>query len=413
MTTPNTQLRHAREYLCLSRQELAEQVNAVIWTRHSVRAELDANYIGKLERGVITWPGDQYREAVRTILRTSTDTELGFRNTRRALVPPFPEPVGGPTHPESPLHGATVVDERHVQEILGAADMFHRCFQVHGGWSMRAAALAQMHWSAQLIRADVPHHLASALYGAVASLAHICGFMSFDTGDHCETRRIFRFALSCADKAADWHAQVIILASMSRHATWTGRFDEGLLLAEHALEQVDRLTATEQAMLRTARAKALAATQRTSEALRTIGTADEDFSRADPDNDPPWMRFYDLAQHSSDTAEAFMYLNAAGYRTAETRIRFEAAYYGHGDHYACSRAIAHAKLASAVLATEDPAEGAMIGQAALKTAGTIRSALISDSLRTLDQHAARHRGVREAKSLREQLSTRLTPAHSD
>jgi hypothetical protein len=411
VTTPNTHLRQLREYHCLARHELAEQINSYLWIHHRARTELDANYIGKLERGVITWPSEHYRQALRTILRTPTDTELGFRNTRRTLIPPIPQPHTAPPHPETPTPGATV-DERHIQEVLGAADMFNRWHHIHGGWSLRAATLAQMQWATQLLRADVPAHLAAPLHGAIAHLAHVCGFMSFDTGDHCETRRILRFAVSCADKAGDGHSEAFILSSMARHATWTGRYDDALLLAEHALTQTDRLTATEQSMLQTARAKALAATHRTTDALQSLTAADENFSHADPDNDPPWMRFYDLAEHNGDTAEVFMYLTAAGHQTRETRTRFDAAYSGHSDHYARSRALAHAKLATAVMATEDPVEGAVLGQAALTTAGTIRSALISDSLRTLDQHAAGHHGIRETQDLREQLSTRLTTPHA-
>jgi hypothetical protein len=36
---------------CLSRQELAELVNAHVWRHHRKMVEMDANYVGKLERG--------------------------------------------------------------------------------------------------------------------------------------------------------------------------------------------------------------------------------------------------------------------------------------------------------------------------------------------------------------------------
>jgi hypothetical protein len=41
---------------------------------------------GQLERGKIRWPGKPYREAFRTIFNVSTDSALGFVNTRRAVV---------------------------------------------------------------------------------------------------------------------------------------------------------------------------------------------------------------------------------------------------------------------------------------------------------------------------------------
>lgn len=76
MPAANDQLRAARERTasptrpdeCLSRQELADLVNAWVWRRHEKVVEIDANYLGKLERGVIRWPGQLYRQALREIL---------------------------------------------------------------------------------------------------------------------------------------------------------------------------------------------------------------------------------------------------------------------------------------------------------------------------------------------------------
>ncbi|WP_216209927.1 XRE family transcriptional regulator [Amycolatopsis aidingensis] len=399
MSRPNTRLRQLREHTArLTRQGLAERANAYLWNQYSARVELDANYIGKLERGVISWPGGRYREAFRAVLGVATDAELGFRNTRRTP----------PVHPRPDLPGPARVDERHVREVLGAADLLHRWHHLHGGWSMRAATLAQLRWAAWLRRTEVPEALRRQLDSAIAHLAHTCGFMAFDTGDHPGTRRYLRFALSCAESAADWQSRAFILASLARHATWVGQSEEALTFTQHALVRADRLTATERSMLHTARAKALAATGRTREAVRELGIADDQFSRADPRDDPPWMSFYDRAQHSGDTAEAFAYLRAGGDRTVETRTRFTAAYAGHGAPYARSRALAHARLATVVLAGGDLAEGAAIGGAALETAGTIRSALITDTLRALDRCAARHVDVREVRDLRERLRPRLS-----
>jgi transcriptional regulator with XRE-family HTH domain len=90
----NDQLRAARERTAspnhpgegVSRQELAELVNAYIWENHRKRVELDANYIGKLERGDIRWPSQLYREALRSVLNVSTDAALGLVNPRRPVV---------------------------------------------------------------------------------------------------------------------------------------------------------------------------------------------------------------------------------------------------------------------------------------------------------------------------------------
>lgn len=97
MPTPNERLRGARERvtspyatgLPLSRAELADLVNKHVYEQTQRVIELDANYIGKLERGQIRWPQAVYRDGLRAVLGVGTDTELGFSPPRRipALAP--------------------------------------------------------------------------------------------------------------------------------------------------------------------------------------------------------------------------------------------------------------------------------------------------------------------------------------
>jgi hypothetical protein len=54
-----------------------------VWDHHDKTVVLaTANYIGKLENGIIRWPGKLYREALQAILGAPTDTALGFVNAR-------------------------------------------------------------------------------------------------------------------------------------------------------------------------------------------------------------------------------------------------------------------------------------------------------------------------------------------
>jgi hypothetical protein len=68
----------------MSRQELADAVNAYIWRHYAIEEHLDAHDIGKLERGEHRWPGARRREAFRAILHASTNAQLGFYITRRS-----------------------------------------------------------------------------------------------------------------------------------------------------------------------------------------------------------------------------------------------------------------------------------------------------------------------------------------
>ena len=102
MPVPNDRLRAARERvtsphatgLPLSRGELADLVNKYIYEETKRVIELDDNYIGKLERGQIRWPQSAYRDGLRAVLGVATDTELGFRPTRRiGAIPPIVDGV--------------------------------------------------------------------------------------------------------------------------------------------------------------------------------------------------------------------------------------------------------------------------------------------------------------------------------
>ena len=79
----------------MSRQELAEQVNAYLSKIYKLDVHLDETDIGKLERGENRWPREKRREAFRAILHAATDAELGFyiyRKSRLDLADAQPEP---------------------------------------------------------------------------------------------------------------------------------------------------------------------------------------------------------------------------------------------------------------------------------------------------------------------------------
>src|SRR5258705_1047894 len=76
----------------MSRQELAEAVNAYLWTTFHRRTSLDASYVGKLENGKHRWPNKDYRQGFRTVLEVETDAELGFYPTRRQRASTTPDP---------------------------------------------------------------------------------------------------------------------------------------------------------------------------------------------------------------------------------------------------------------------------------------------------------------------------------
>jgi hypothetical protein len=311
----NDRLRAARERTAsltypdegLSRRELAELANAYIWKHHRTVVALDANYVGKIERGIIRWPSTLYREAFRAILGASSDTALGFVNPRRAVVKLedvdrqqflrattllgvgtlTAGPVAALLEGSEPAPIPARVGATEITQIRAATRVFESWSRTYGGGLARDAVMGQLRWSAGLLEATCPDRLRLELFSAVGDLADVAGYMAFDVGAHEEARRVFGFALGCAEQAEDWHLRAEVLGSMALQAIQTGRPDEALTLTEHALVRADdRLTATQRAILHTDRSRALAMMRRVSEALTAIGTADEHFAHSTPANDP-------------------------------------------------------------------------------------------------------------------------------
>ncbi|MFE0590535.1 hypothetical protein [Micromonospora echinospora] len=83
---PNNLLRAARLALRspsgsgrpMSRQELADAINAHTHAHTGCRSAVKARYIGKLERGEHRWPSEPYRTALREVLGKTTNADLGF-----------------------------------------------------------------------------------------------------------------------------------------------------------------------------------------------------------------------------------------------------------------------------------------------------------------------------------------------
>jgi hypothetical protein len=442
MAAANEQLRAARQRTaspthpdeCLSRQELAELVNAWVWEHHHKRVEASASYIGQLERGTIRWPAKLYREALRSIFSVSKDSALGFVNarSRRAAVKLenvnrkqlirttaalgvgtlVLEPVAAlleallleGSEPTSIPHriGAT-----EIEQIRTATQVFESWSGTYGGGLVRETVMGQLHCSARLLEATCPDRLRPELFSAVGDLADVAGYMAVDANAHEEARRVYRFALACAEQAKDWPLRAEVLSSMAQQAVQTGQPDDGLTLAEQALVRPDRLTATVRALLHTDRAHALAKMRRIRETLTAIGTADDHFAHSTPDNDPPFMAFYNEARHAQFTGRPLFDLAILGHHPEQATDRLTAAVAGNAADNTRSRAICLTKLAILMMTTGDPLQGTTIGHEALDAAGTLRSRRTADELRELARYATTYQHLDEVAHLRQRIGTLL------
>lgn len=430
--TANDQFRQARERAesrsrpgeHLSRQELAELHNDYVLKHFGEEARADADYIGKLELGVIRWPRERSRAAFRELLGVSGDETLGFYHHRASVtkveavnrqaffggITDGPgvlgvAPLAAQLTDSAPTPIPTRVGQSEIDHVYATAEVFTTWDHSYGGGSVREAVLAQLRWSARLLDARCPARLRGELLRSIGFLAHTCGFMAFDMEIHGDALRAFRLAVACADGADDRNLRAMALSSMARQSIWTGHPDDGLTTAEQALVRADRLTATEQAMLHTARSRALARLGRVAESLASMSTADDCFADADRGNDPPWMAHYDHAHHQGDTGHALYDLALRTSNGDHAARRLADAVAGFVSGAVRARVMCGIKLSSLLMAVgSDPVDAAAIGTAALDEAGRLQSARVLSDLTQLNKHAAPHRKIDEVAALSKRIT---------
>jgi hypothetical protein len=298
------------------------------------------------------------------------------------------------------------VGATEIEQIRTATQVFESWCLAYGGGLGREAVLAQLRWSASLLDATCLARLRPELFSAVGDLAWVAGFMAFDHCAHEEARRVFGFALGCAEQAEDWHLRATVLSTMAVQAIRTGQPDEGLTLTEYALVRADdRLTATGRAMLHTYQALALAKMRRVRETLIAVGTADEHFAHSTPANDPSFMTFWNAGMQAETIGQALADLAVLGRDPGAATNRLATAVAGNVPDHARCRAFSLTKLASLTMATGDPLHAVTIGTAALDAVSTIRSRRALEGLRELNRHAAAHQHLDEVAQLRHQIGT--------
>ncbi|ESQ05649.1 MULTISPECIES: helix-turn-helix domain-containing protein [Streptomyces] len=302
------------------------------------------------------------------------------------------------------------VNPSHVDQVLAVANALSGMDnKLGGGGVVRDVAARAMQWSAGLLQAQFPEHLRTDLFAAVSRLGIVVGASAFDAYHHDEATKTFRFAADCAEEAGDWHLRAKTYSFLARQAVWIGAPDDGLTYAEKGLVRSDRLTATEQAMLHTARARAFGKMGNVRDTMAAVGAADEAFTRARPAEDPSWMAYYDEAQHNGDTAHALFDLALlAGQDPGRAARRFDTAVKGHTDAYKRSRAISRTKLASLLMAKGDPRKAAALGHDALNEVGRLTSRRAADDLRQLGRFASKHRTVQEVSALRDRIAATVS-----
>ncbi|TCJ90240.1 hypothetical protein DFR71_6131 [Nocardia alba] len=428
--SPNIQLQQRREgtpsrvvpNTTMSRAELADAINEHVWRTTGVRRDLDAHAIARYERGVVRWPSADYRRAMNHVLGAS-DSELGFvRSRRRQPVDERPDralavnlfsPFGPSTGAIGFLPGSDFsgpqsgrVGNTEIDAVRAATQTAASTENLHGGGSSAIVAANQaLTRFAPMVHGAVSASLRRSLFEAVGNLSSVVGYTAFDAGEFPDADRYFQFALWCADSAGSWDLRASALADMARRSAFVGDPDSALSLIELAQVRSDRLTFTVRAMLSAMRAQYLAASGRTHEVVSEVACADELFEAREPDADPPWMCFYDTAEHLGSTGKALALAAEAlnSIDVAAPRLRY--AIDMQGSEYPRSRTFSQIRLAVLTMTVGDPRDAAAIGMEAVVRSRALRSARIATELRGLAAVASTHRRITEVGALRALIVT--------
>ena len=432
MATPNAKLRAIREAASsrakvgegMTRAELADAVNVFLWETRKQRYTLDADTLKRYESGKIGWPGEAYRAGLRAVLGVATDADLGFRPTRRGsgtrptLVTPSvvtpglyghadlgvsPAEFLARTSVETPISqriGWT--DVEHVRVTTRAVAMSENLF---GGGLSCEAAIGQLRWAGRLIEAQATDDVRNAMFEAVGNLSGVVAYSAFDIANYQAADRCFQFALWCADQGNSWALRANTLAEMSRKAAYLGNLDDALSLIEFAQVRSDHVSATGRAMLWTIRARLLALTGRADEALADVDQADTHFTDRDLVSDPPWLCYYDEAEHQGSTGKALVPVARERNLVDLAAPRLETAIRLQGANYPRSRTFSRTRLAALMMSTGDPREAVAVGRQALTDAAPLRSQRIVKELKELAHVSEQHARIADVADLRNDIAS--------
>ncbi|WP_037864503.1 hypothetical protein [Streptomyces sp. NRRL S-340] len=211
--------------------------------------------------------------------------------------------------------GAPVkVGHSDVRKLREAAEDARRWDSKYGGGDWRSSMVPECLRveAAPLLLGSYSDEVGRALFGASAELTRLAGWMAFDTGQQEAAQRYYIQALRLARAAADVPLGGYVLASMSLQATYRGFGDEGVDLAQAALER-NRGLATARTMsffhLVEARAHARAGDAQAAGAALKAAEGWLERSR-EGDNDPTWLGFYGYDRFAADAAECYRDLKA-------------------------------------------------------------------------------------------------------
>jgi hypothetical protein len=279
--------------------------------------------------------------------------------------------------------GAIRVGHTDVTKLREAADDARRWDSKYGGGDWRSGMVPECLRveAAPLLLGTYSDEVGRALFGATAELTRLAGWMAFDTGQQEAAQRYYIQALRLARAAADVPLGGYVLASMSLQAIYRGFADEGVDLAQAALERNRGLaTARTMSFFHLVEARAHAKSGDAPACAAALSAAEGWLDRArDGDGDPSWLGFYSYDRLAADAAECYSDLGVPG----EVRRFTETALSHPTEDFVRSHGLRLVVSAVAELESGNLDAACAAGTRAVEVAGRISSARTTEYVRDL------------------------------
>ncbi|MEE1749285.1 MULTISPECIES: sporulation protein [unclassified Streptomyces] len=275
------------------------------------------------------------------------------------------------------------VGHSDVSKLREAAQDARRWDSKYGGGDWRSSMVPECLRvdAAPLLLGSYSDEVGRALFGAAAELTRLAGWMAFDTGQQEAAQRYYIQALRLARAAADVPLGGYVLASMSLQATYRGFADEGVDLAQAAVERNRGLaTARTMSFFRLVEARAHAKANDAAAAGSALKAAEGWLERSrDGDADPSWLGFYSYDRFAADAAECHLDLKAP----RQVRRFTEQALSRPTEEFVRSHGLRLVVSAVAELESGNLDAACAAGTRAVEVAGRISSARTTEYVRDL------------------------------
>ncbi|MDX3663722.1 hypothetical protein PV646_41115 [Streptomyces sp. ID05-26A] len=302
-------------------------------------------------------------------LESQPALQVAYNHVRGVATATFDTDFGWFTAPPAGIV-ARVVGAADVATLRAMTRTFRQLDNRFGGGHARSTVSHYLVGEAAPLLRDGRFHegMRRQLFGAVAELNQLAGWMAYDVGDLGSGRKHLRQALQLCQNVGDNALTAEMLAGLSHHAAFFRAPIVAVDLARAARDNAAR-TGIAALMAESAvmEAHGLALRHDTSGCLAALGDAEASFSSTGPDI-PEWLRYFDAAYMAAKFAHCFRDLG----RPKEAE-RFARRSLEMTDGYDRGRLFNTALLASILADQQRVEEACEVGTAALHMAGNMNS----------------------------------------